>query len=287
MMSKSCILKCLIFISSCICQHHLFCQVYSNNDGAKEKHFIYEVKEIDEFFERFNDDPGSFIRGVYKAHHAKFNLDRRRLIKSLFNHEDRSWDTVMINKFISEVTNKQNPVYLDFYGGNWYAELACKFKYNSSYIIIPITMKIETTQNKGSKWMIVGVGSSILKSNMVATEMIQSKNKTKCLSPTSHATNFVSLKRVFEDKENLSNYFENPYFKRPNRLEFYNAIISNEIEFLYVIKIKYHFLLANEWIFTVEDFPREALNSGWLINHMQKVSASEMENYRNKLLNGN
>jgi hypothetical protein len=147
-------------------------------------------------------------------------------------------------------------------------------------------MKIETTQNKGSKWMIVGVGSSILKSNIVVTQMIESKNKTKCISPTSHATNFVALKRAFEDKDNLSDYFERSYFKRPNMLEFYNAIINDEIEFSYVVKIKYHFLLADKWIFTVENFPRESINSGWLINYIQIVSASEMENYRNKLLNG-
>ena len=68
---------------------------------------------------------------------------------------------------------------------------------------------------------------------------------------------------------------------------FYNAVLNREVEFLHVIKIKYHFLLADKWIFTVEDFTREALNSGWLINHVQKVSASGMENYRNKLLDGN
>ncbi len=148
-------------------------------------------------------------------------------------------------------------------------------------------MKIEMTQNKGSKWMIVAVGSSTLKSKIVVTEMAQSKIKTKFISPTSHGTNFVSLKRAFEDKENLSSYFENFYFKRSNMLEFYNAILNREIEFLDVIKIKYHFLLADKWIFTVENFPREALNSGWLINDIQRVSSSEMENYRNKLLSGN
>ena len=286
-MAKSYVLKFWIFISFSMCQHRLFGQVYSNNDGAKEKHFIYEVKEIDEFFERFNDDPGSFIRDVYKAHHAKYNIDRLRLIRSLFNYENISWDSVIMNKFISEVTKEKKPIYLDFYGDNWYAELTCKFKYNSSSIVIPVMMKIEMTQNKGSKWMIVAVGSSTLKSKIVVTEMAQSKIKTKCLSPTSHGTNFVSLKRAFEDIENLSNYFESSYFKRSNMLEFYNAILNREIEFLGVINIKYHFLLADKWIFTVENFPREALNSGWLINHIQKVSSFEMENYRNKLLNGN
>ncbi len=286
-MARTYLLKCLFFISFFICQHRLFSQVYSNNDRANDKHFIYEVKEIDEFFERFNDAPGSFLRGVYKARHIKFNIGRQQLIRSLFNSENKSLDSVMINQFISEVTKKKKPIYLDFYGGNWYAELSCKFKYNSSTIIIPIIMKIEMNQNKGSKWMIVAVGSSTLKSKIDVTEMAQSKTKTNIISPTSHGTNFVSLKRAFEDKENLSSYFEAFYFKRSHMLELYNAVLSREIEFLNVVKIKYHFLLADKWIFTVENFSREELNSGWLINHMQAVSSFGMENYRNKLLNGN
>jgi hypothetical protein len=286
-MAKTYIIKVWIFIFFFICQHRVFSQVYSNNDRANDKHFIYEVKEIDEFFERFNDAPNSFLRGVYKTRHVKFNIDRQRLIRSLFNDENKSLDSVMINQFISEVTRKKRPVYLDFYGGNWYAELSCKFKYNSSTIIIPIIMKIEMNQNKGSKWMIVAVGPSTLKSKIDVTEMAQNKSKTNIISPTSHGTNFVSLKRAFEDRENLSGYFETFYYKRSHMLELYNAVLNREIEFLNVSKIKYHFLLADKWIFTVENFTRETLNSGWLINHMQRVSSLEMDNYRNKLLNGN
>jgi hypothetical protein len=286
-MAKTHVLKFLIFVSFSICHHRLFSQVFSNNGDAKEKHFIYEVKEIDEFFERFNDEPGSFIRGVYKARHAKFNIPRQRLIWSLFNYENMSKDSVLMNKFVSDVTRKKKPIYLDYYGDDWYAELTCKFKYNSSTIVIPVIMKIEMTQNKGSKWMIVAVGASALKSKIVLTEIEQSKIKTKIISPTSHGTNFVALKRVFEDKENLSDYFESAYLKRSNMLEFYNAILNRDIDFLDVIKIKYHFLLADRWIFTVEDFIREELNSGWLINHMEKVSSVGMDNYRSKLLSGN
>jgi hypothetical protein len=286
-MVKSYILSFLIFICCSFSQQFLFSQVYYSNDLAKDKHFIYEVKEIDEFIERFNDDPGSFLRGVYKSYHMKFNLDRQRLIKSLFNYEHKTWDSDVMSKFISEVTNKQKPVYLDFNGGNWYAELTCMFHYKSSSIVIPLILEIETTKNKGSKWMIVAVGSSLLKSNTLLSEMIPSKVKSNCISPTSHATNFVSLKRAFADKVNLSNYFEIAYFKGSNMQEFYNAVLNNQIEFQYTIKIRYHFLLANKWVFTVEDFPREALNSGWLINNMREVSSSEMESYRNKLLSGN
>jgi hypothetical protein len=286
-MAKTHVLKFLIFISFSVCHHRLFSQVISNNDNAKEKHFAYEVKEIDEFFERFNDEKGSFIRGVYKAHHVKFNIPRQRLIRSLFNYENMSKDSLMINKFVSDVTKKKKPIYLDYYGDDWYAELTCKFRYNASSIVIPLIVKLEMTQNKGSKWMIVAVGVSSLKSKIVVTELTQSKVKTNIISPTSNGTNFVSLKRAFDDKENLSDYFESTDMKRSNMLEFYNAILNGDIDFLDVIKIKYHFLLAGRWIFTVEDFIRENLNSGWLINHLEKVSSAETDNYRSKLLSGN
>jgi hypothetical protein len=286
-MAKTHVLKFLIFIFFSVCHHRLFSQVISNNDNAKEKHFVYEVKQIDEFFERFNDEKGSFIRGVYKAHHVKFNISRQLLIMSLFNRENISKDSVIINKFVSDVTKKDKPIYLDYYGNDWYAELTCKFQYNAASIVIPIVMKIEVTQNNGSKWMIVAVGSSALKSKIVVTEMTQSKVKTNIISPTSNGTNFVSLKRAFDDRENLSDYFESAYFKQPKMLEFYNAVLNREVNFQDVIKIKYHFLLADRWIFTVEDFIREELNSGWLINHLREVSSVGMDNYRSKLLSGN
>ncbi len=209
------------------------------------------------------------------------------MIRSLFNFENSSKDSVLINKFVSDITKKNNPIYLDYYGNDWYAELTCKFRYNGSSIVIPVIMKIEMTQNKGSKWMIAAVGSSTLKSKIVVTEITQNKTKLKIITPTSNGTNFVSLKRVFEDKENLSDYFESAYLKRSSMLEFYNAVLSDEIDFINVIKIKYHFLLADKWIFTVEDFQREELNSGWLINHIEKVSSVGMDIYRRKLLNEN
>jgi hypothetical protein len=192
-----------------------------------------------------------------------------------------------MNRFISDVTKKGKPIYLDYYGDDWYAELTCKFRYNGMPIVIPVIMKIEMTQNKGSKWMIVAIGSSNLKSKIVVTEMLQSKVKTNIIPPTSNGTNFVSLKRAFEDKANLSDYFESVYFKRPNMLEFYNAILNRDIEFQDVTKIKYHFLLGDRWIFTVEDFIRQELNSGWLINHMEKVSSTGMDEYRSRLLSSN
>jgi len=281
------ILRIGLLIVTCFSINSAHSQVYANDESAKEKHFIYEVKQIDEFFERFNDDSASFIRDVYKSYHVKYRIDRSRLIKSLFNYETRTWDTAVINNFVFSVTDKKNPGNLDFYGDEWFAELECKFQYSSSTFLIPLILKIARTSNKGAKWIIVGVGSMPMKAMISVTRMPASDDPTRCISPSSHSANFISLKKAFADKENLPNCFDDMFLDKPHALEFYNAVLNNQIELLYVKEVKYHFLLKDKWIFTVEHFPREALSSGWLINDLKKVTAEEMENYKKKFLGYN
>jgi hypothetical protein len=283
-MMQSDLLRMIFFVGFCSISLGTQSQLYVNDADGKQKHFIYEVKQIDEFFERFNNDTSSFIRGVYRNYHVKYNLNRSMLIKSLFNYESKTWDTTNINNFVSSVTDKKNPCNLDFYGDNWFAEVVCNFKYNSDVVRIPLILKVVTVNNRGAKWVVAGVGSNPIKTMITVNKMSESKNSYKCIGPSSQAANFIALKKAFSDKENLSNFFDESFFDRLNAMEFYNAILNNQIEFLYVKSIKYHFLQDEGWIFKVEYFPRDALNSGWLINYIKKVSPGEMENYKRKLL---
>ena len=259
-------------------------QVFVNDAGTREKHFVYEVKQIDEFFERFNNDSNAYIRKVYNTYHVKFKLDRNALIKSLFNYETQSWDSATINSFVDLVTNPDKPLRLDFYHGNWFAEANCTFQYNSSTIQIPIILRISTNEDGGAKWVIAAIKPSALKQEAVVTEIITNKNKNKFINPESHANNFIELQRVFEDKNNLANYVDANFFERKNSIAFYNALVKSKISFITVKDIRYHYLQIDEWIFTVEYFSRDALNSGWLINSMKRASGTDKELYRKKLL---
>jgi hypothetical protein len=276
-----------IFILNFVCTYYALGQVYINDEELKEKHFIYEVKQIDEFFERFNNDTASFIRNVYRKAQMKFQIDRAALIKSLFNYKTKNWDTTIINDFVASVTDPQNPCNLDFYGENWFAELECKFKYNTNPITIPLILKVVKVNQKGAKWVIAGVGTSAVRVPITINKMPASKNFHKCIGPSSQAANFIALKKAFEDKDNLSNCFDESFFDRLNAMEFYNALLNNELEFMYVKSIKYHFLENDGWIFLVEYFPREDLNSGWLINYVKRATPEEMNAYKRKLLGYN
>jgi hypothetical protein len=281
---KSFFIKISISCIICFSFIHLAAQELLNDAGEREKHFIYEVKQVDEFFERFNDDNNSFVRKVYAKYHIRYNLNRAKLIKSLFNYETKTWNAEEIDRFVIAATNPQHPAKLEFAGTNWYAEAKSKFRQNDTEIDVTIILRINTDSMKRSKWMIAGMKSNALKQNTDRMNIAPPADYRKFINPASHANNFIELDKAFEDKENLEDYFDSSFFKRPTAIGFYNAILNNRIKFLYVKDIKYHFLQMDRWLFTVEYFPRQALNSGWLINKMQNVTAIEKENYRKNLI---
>jgi hypothetical protein len=261
-------------------------QVFTNDAGTREKHFIYEVKQIDEFFERFNNDTGSFIRKAYKAYHIRYSIDRPKLIKSLFNYETKSWDQAVIDDFVKDVTTPaQYAGKLNFLEEGWFAEARCKFQYNGSVIDIPIILRISTDSEKRSRWMVAAVKPNALKAVATAPPTAKENgNKLKFINPASHANNFIALGKAFDDKENLADYFEASFFNRHNALAFYNAVLNGQAKFLYVKDITYHFLQVDKWIFTVEHFQRGTLNAGWLINGLKKASEADKKAYLENLL---
>src|SRR5450432_2151980 len=102
---------CRIFFicSFSLLKTFLYSQVFTNDAGAREKHFVYEVKQIDEFFERFNNDSSSFLREVYKSYHVKYKIGRAKLIKSLFNYETKSWDHAILDSFVQAAMKIKMP----------------------------------------------------------------------------------------------------------------------------------------------------------------------------------
>ncbi|MEP7279991.1 MAG: hypothetical protein ABI813_15190 [Bacteroidota bacterium] len=262
----------------------LCAQVFTNDAGTREKHFIYEVKQIDEFFERFNNDTGSFIRKAYKTYHIKYSIDRPKLIKSLFNYETNTWNQSLIDDFVNDVTFAQNPSRLNFMLAGWYAEARCKFQYNGAVVDIPIILRIITDNKNRSKWMISAVRSGVLKDDSRLTAPGENQNTPKFINPASHASNFIELDKALNDKANLADYFETSFFKSNNAVGFYQAVLNNHAKFLYVKDITYHFLQAPGWIFTVEYFQRKSLNAGWLINSIRRASALDKKEYLKNLL---
>ena len=258
-------------------------QVYTNDAGTREKQFIYEVKQIDEFFERFNDAPNSFIRDVYKKRNMKFTVSRQKLVRSLFNYETNTWNPAMIDSFVHSTVTTASPKYLDFASTDWYAELNCQFYQRTEVIGITLILRITKDQKEGFRWTIAGAGENNLPISQIAAPA-DIKDDSRFINPASHGNDFIALGEVLNDTKHLSVYFDRSFFSGKYGPAVYDGIRSGALRFHSVRTVKYHFLQISNWIFTTEYFNRRTLNSGWLINSLVNANDSQKADYRKRLL---
>ena len=117
----------------------------------QEHRFALQVKQVDEFIERFNGDSATLLVKYQNEHFSDKPLDRIALIKTLFNQQNPRWDYVEIEDFIDAVTGGAYPVRLDFFDTDWYARLNCQVKYKGKLHNIVLTLNIQREANQASK----------------------------------------------------------------------------------------------------------------------------------------
>ena len=235
-------------------------------DEYTSKKFNLEVKQLDDFFKRFdttdNDRRSTNMRSVAIYH--LLNLEDRRL----------SSNDSVYKEFISYVV--KNNIKLNFKDSNWYASVNCNITYKHKNIDIYLTLKINGDDYKGYKWVICGVDPKFLKSN-------DSYDSSKFISPDNNESDFMELQKVFEDYKNVENYIccesKIDYLSL-----FIYAVKNKELTFNHTNFIIYHLLQINNWILTVQDYNRDDYNSGWLISNIIKASNAQKQEYMKKII---
>lgn len=244
--------------------------------GGQEMDFAFKVKQIDEFMDRFNHASYTLALRQYPG------LSHRENLYSLFNQDDESWDYSTVEQFVEEMLTRSGEKILDFYDSGWYAELKCSFVYRGVPRKFTLVLQNQLSRNGGSKWVIVSVLQPL--DETICKDIPKAKNAGQYLHPMSHVTNFIELERAFEDKENLQNFFD-PWNQGMDFLAFKNAILSGALKHQSNHHITYHFLQLDNWIFTVDYFPRQGPNAGWLISSLQEASKEDKRRYRSEKLN--
>ena len=275
--------NCFVFLLLIAFAGSLSAQVIESN-SQRELNFVFEVKQIDEFFERFNNEQNSFLASYIRLKYPGVQITRSSLLESLFNTEVHGAEADLIREFCLQVADSARPEYLDFYRGEWYAEAVCKFKLNGQLTEAVVLLKIQQEENGGSKWIIVSAFSKRLGVTDLPVIFPYKPGCCQFLNPMSHATNFISLSRALRDKTNLSDYLDTGFMEYPYAKSFARALLRNQLEYLYVKTIRYHFLQIDGWIFTVNQFTRKSNHSGWLVSSLQKTTPQEKENYRLSLI---
>ncbi len=221
-------------------------QVFSNEMSSLDKINVYKVVTFEEFVNRFNNDPKSNIRKAYKYYHIDFKIKRPALIKSLFDYETKTWDTAEINRFTTEALEAKSTKLLNE-SASLLAEVKCSFRYNSADVEIPLMLWYISDAAGASKWIICGIGIHSLALNDFSVPNLENSKAVRFINPVNNEINFTELVKVFEDRENLPEYFEKDFFLKKRSIAFYNAVLQNQLRFLRVKDVQYHDLQYDNW----------------------------------------
>lgn len=241
-------------------------------DFTRTQNFAFQVKQVDEFIERFNGEKTTVLREYVKKRYPEEEMERYELLTTLFNHEDSTWDMELIKTFLRDISHPGNPSYLSYYDQDWYAQLDCVVSYEGRTENLCLILAIESTPDLASEWVIRGIKADFLC-------LPEAETSENMLNPVSHATDFMNLHTLFEQPEYAHGYMHKR-FQGDLLTIFYHELNKNKLKLKRIDKITYHFLQIQNWSFTVSQFRRPGQNSGWLIETLTPMTEAEKANYR-------
>jgi len=231
--------------------------------------FYAQTKQVNQFFRRFNAEEDVSGKRTYTGDSLFRDLkSRKKYLNILFDAGNYSFTTEEKNAFIDQVTNKKTPVFLDFHGKDWFAEVTAGFYYKKEKVDIILYLKLER-QNNGYKWVFSNVYFS--RFSEMFSHVGDTTNLKLFLHPLSHEVDFMNIHKVFEDPDKLDYYLDR-YYSLDQLSLFVTEIKNGNLKFETVKNVKFHFLQVPGWYFEVSYFNRNSNNSGWLISNMLKIT---------------
>ncbi|MEM6265338.1 MAG: hypothetical protein AAGI38_22745 [Bacteroidota bacterium] len=255
-----------------------FSQYYVSNEV--EEMYVLEVKQFDEFVERFNFDEQTPAIQYLRDKHPKSPLTREVFIRSLIHSEAQNR---LVNEFVEEVCNASLPHFISFYDFEWYAEVQCTFNYNGYPIETQVILQNEVLEDNSSRWIVVGIRENFVPPGGRCDTLPPSENPLACLNPMSHATGFIGLRRAFRDKANLRNYFTTEEWNQ-SLTYFAHELFHKRLNLVSVGKITYHLLQLDNWIMVVNEYPTGTREAGLRISRLMKSTRKSKIRYKKKKL---
>jgi hypothetical protein len=249
---------------------YIYVPAQSLGDFQYDESELYaETKQINQFFRRFNGEEDKQGERIYKddKHFRTFKL-RKKYIPALFNLENTILTEAVKEKFVDMVLDKDDPVFLEFHGGNWLCELKTVFTYQGSEEELTFFMVLQE-EEVGSKWVIDGIYFEPFYQYLKAPDN-SNFNDSKFLHPLSHELGFMNIFRIFNEADSLE-YFAYKDFKPDYLSLFFYEVRKGNLEFKTIKNLKFHFFQIDGWYFELTYYNRSGYNSGWLISNLLEV----------------
>lgn len=275
------ILFTCLLISICL-QNRAFSQrlSFGNETTGDPGQFYAETKQVNQFFHRFNSEESPRGKRYYEGDSLfRSNSLRRKYIPELFDKANTAISPDLKSGFISEVTYKRRSSFLEFHGGEWFAQATCTFQYRGLEQEAILFLKLEE-ERIGSKWVMHHVFFQPFhdKGRFPAVPRVSipyfSGNQPKFLHPMSHELDFMNLRKAFADSRNIFQYVSRD--GGTDHLRYFLSEARNgNMHFRTVEEVRFHFFQINGWYFELSKFTRGGYNRGWLISQLTRVTDTQ------------
>lgn len=260
----------LIITGLFLTTYHSQAQLVGDMDD--ESRLYAETKQVNQFFRRFNGEEDEQGERYYPKDKEYRNRKlRRKYISMLFDNANKNIKNKLKEEFTDYITDKSNPAFLDFHGGNWFAEVSTTFTYKGKQQTFILFMELEK-ERLGYKWVISRVYSDIFSSYIKKDTTVHGK----FLHPLSHELDFMNLRKALDNGSDVNQYTAKEY--NPDYLTlFLFEIKSGNLSFKSIQKVTFHFFQVNGWYFELSEFNRPGYNTGWLIADLIKVNDKDKD----------
>lgn len=233
------------------------------------------TKQVNQFFRRFNGEEDTKGVRYYPGDRMFRNAGlRKAYLENLFNNENPFITPALKDSFIGHITDPRQPVYIEFHGGNWFAEVTTTFSFQGAERYLTLFLQLEK-DTIGSKWVITNVFFEPFAKVFADQDSLRNTGQ-KFLHPMSHELDFMNLVRAFDKKESLEHYVAWKYHPDYLTLFIYEYKRGNLV-FKTVSRVKFHFFQVDGWYFEISEFNRRGYNTGWLISNLMKISPEEKD----------
>ena len=146
----------LFLVATLFYTNRLEAQILNNYLG-NESVLYAETKQVNQFFRRFNCEEALDGSRYYAGDSLYRDPSmRQKYLEILFDEQNAGLTPSLKEKFIRRVNSRKYPEYLDFHGGDWFAEVTTDFTYNGK--TMPVTLFLELEEAPvGSKWVFTNV----------------------------------------------------------------------------------------------------------------------------------
>lgn len=250
----------------------VYLQAQLMDDMDDESKLYAETKQVNQFFRRFNGEEDEKGERYYPNDKGFRNLRlRKKYIRILFDASNSGMDDKLKEEFITYITDKNDPVILDFHGKNWFSEVTTTFNYKGKEHTFILFMRLEK-ERLGHKWVISRVYSDVFRDYIKKDTAIHDK----FLHPLSHELDFMNLRKALDNGSEVSQFTVKDY--KPDYLTlFLFEIKTGNLKFKTIRNVKFHFFQVDGWYFELSEFNRAGYNTGWLISDLIKVADKDKD----------